>query len=289
MALIRLQNKVPNIYVDESRDFQLLCRLYDIILNGIKYDTDGVARLTNTRDCKSNILQLLQTKLGFFSSYTFTDDMLRTILSTFATLVKSKGTKEAIYSAVYVYLKTLGLETTIKVDVIEKKPTEEQKRLYGTRVTDHSIVIGISSLAQEVQPLREILKYIIPFGYNIFFYFFVNSNELDIASHQDLAQLVLISNDINSAISGTTPVIPVTDMVYTRAKESDLQRKEYPYSEAWNSDTAQYQSDFAKEVISAINMVETGVSEAMEVSKNDDGTLEIIAKKVLSKDESIKG
>ena len=45
--MFRLQNNVPEVYVDKSRDFQLFCRLYDSCFGGVKFSIDSMSRLTN--------------------------------------------------------------------------------------------------------------------------------------------------------------------------------------------------------------------------------------------------
>jgi len=255
MALIRLQNKVPNIYVDESRDFQLFCRLYDIIFNNIKYDVDGVERLINSHDCKSNILQLLQTKLGFYTNKRFTDDALRAILECFPVLVKGKGSRIAIERAVYLYLKTVGIETEIKVDVIETNPTQAQKRLYGSNVTDHCVVIGIESTVQDLTSLKEILKYIIPFGYNVFFYFFVGQSVDDITLHSESARLILVSDDVNSSVGGSTVLNEKN--INPLYWDVEKQKREPRLEQHWNPETMRYDIyDVDNELINTINTIE---------------------------------
>jgi len=288
MALIRFQDKVPYEYVDKSRDFQLLCRLYDVLINGVKYDIDGIERLVNTHECKSNILQLLQTKLGFFTPKNYTDTSLRTILECFPFLVKRKGTRVAIEETVYMYLKIIGLETEIKVDIINDTPTKEQLRLYGSRITDHSVVIGIESLQQDVTLLKDVLRYIIPFGYNVFFYFFVNSSTDDYYTHSERAQIVLVSNDINSALMGG---VPVTDKTYTRPEYNAVhqiipEREEHPYSKYWDSETKQYKNEPSQSMISTINMIEAGVSESIEIDTKKE-PWKITKQSILSEEKDI--
>lgn len=53
MSVRRLQNNVPEVYVKESRDFQLLCRLYDCILNGVKFDIDSMLNITDSKSCSN--------------------------------------------------------------------------------------------------------------------------------------------------------------------------------------------------------------------------------------------
>ena len=62
MAIFRLQSNVPEIYINESRDFQLLCRLYDCVLGGVKLDIDTLENIIDTRSCNSILLQLLELK-----------------------------------------------------------------------------------------------------------------------------------------------------------------------------------------------------------------------------------
>ena len=44
---------MPQIYINESRDFQLISRLYDVLFSGVKYDIDSMVNIldaTLTRD-----------------------------------------------------------------------------------------------------------------------------------------------------------------------------------------------------------------------------------------------
>ena len=51
--LFRTQDNVPEIYVNESRDFQLLCRLKDVMINGVKYAIDSINHTSNTLEMNS--------------------------------------------------------------------------------------------------------------------------------------------------------------------------------------------------------------------------------------------
>ena len=42
---LRLTENVPDIYVKESRDFQLLCRLYDMTHQDIRYHIDTMTEI----------------------------------------------------------------------------------------------------------------------------------------------------------------------------------------------------------------------------------------------------
>ena len=53
MSIINVQEMTPQIYTEESRDFQLLSRLYDCVFNGMKFDTDSIVELIDTQQCRT--------------------------------------------------------------------------------------------------------------------------------------------------------------------------------------------------------------------------------------------
>lgn len=167
MHLIRTQDNVPDVYVRESRDFQLLCRLYDCVVNGAKLSADEIQYLIDTKFCTARLLQLLQTKLGFFTTHDITDDELRIVLEAFPIIMKNKGSLKAIEQALYVYLKAMHLNTNINITVINKDPN-----------TPYTIRIGIQSSWRDTTILDEIFRYILPTGY-VFEYVFYTSLEGD--------------------------------------------------------------------------------------------------------------
>ena len=61
MSLFRIQDKTPEVYTSTSRDFQLIGRLYDCIINGVKFDIDSILDIINTDFIDSKLLKLLQT------------------------------------------------------------------------------------------------------------------------------------------------------------------------------------------------------------------------------------
>ena len=55
MSVIRVQEMTPQVYTEDSRDFQLLSRLYDSVFNGVKFDTDSILSLIDTKSCRRNM------------------------------------------------------------------------------------------------------------------------------------------------------------------------------------------------------------------------------------------
>ena len=151
MSFIKIENNVPETYCNRSRDFQLLCRLFTCIINDTKFSIDTMLELVNSHLCRSDMLQLLQTKLGFFSDKYITDEQLRLVLEAFPVIVKNKGSLKSIKQAVNVFLKCNKINTSVQV-VYTTKPTTIQ----GITVDEHSLVIGIESYLQDITILKEI-------------------------------------------------------------------------------------------------------------------------------------
>ena len=66
--MFRVQDNVPEVYVNYSRDFQLFCHLYDIILTGVRYSIDSMEYLTDSKSYNVEVSELLQRKLGIFKT-----------------------------------------------------------------------------------------------------------------------------------------------------------------------------------------------------------------------------
>lgn len=156
--MFRMQNNVPSVYVDESRDFQLFCRLFDYTFNGIKYDINSIININNPTKVNDRLLELYKTKLGFFTKEQFDNNTLRAILQTFPYILKYKGTKRGIELAVTAILK---LEENTDIPVIDIMNIDPN----GNPV--YNITIYTSSTIKNKLALREVLKYIIPVGYTL--------------------------------------------------------------------------------------------------------------------------
>ena len=48
MSILKSEKMVPYVYPNESRDFQLLLRLYDYLINGVKHDIDQIKNVVDT-------------------------------------------------------------------------------------------------------------------------------------------------------------------------------------------------------------------------------------------------
>lgn len=147
--MFRLQDNVPQNYVSQSRDFQLFCRLYDYIGNGVKFDIDSMLSILDPMKVKNNMLKLLAIRVGFFPTRELDDTLMRYIISTFPVVTKLKGTKKGICACIDTVLRARNINATYSVSINNE---------------DYTIDIAIKSEFDRIA-LEEYLRYIIPPGY----------------------------------------------------------------------------------------------------------------------------
>lgn len=161
--IFRLSEHVPDVYVKESRDFQLLCNVADVLFGSLKFSIDSIRQIIDTPNCDELLLPLLQTKLGFFTDKTYSAKDTRLILSAFKYLVRNKGSILGIIQAVYLFLRSEGITATCKVEI-------------GDSEDKHTIHIRIDQVFSNFDMLIDILRYIVPTGYFIKFEYLPENN-----------------------------------------------------------------------------------------------------------------
>ena len=179
--IFRLQNNVPDIYVKESRDFQTLCNVFDIMNSGIKHDIDSMPSILDTNLCRDSMIPLLQSKLGFFTKRTLTTKEIRHVLCAFKRLVKDKGSRIGIKEAIEIYLKLLntngGYRITItNSETLEKKLNGTADTVYNKTSNVYLVEIDLQSQIQSTDVLKEMLNYVLPAGYKLSFGFYTSQN-----------------------------------------------------------------------------------------------------------------
>lgn len=103
--MIDVEKLVPQVYVEQSRDFQFLSKLYTCIISGVKEDVNSILDTIDTHYTKGQLLNLLATKVGFFSKLKLNNESLRIILNGFPYMIKNKGNIKGVKQAVELFLK----------------------------------------------------------------------------------------------------------------------------------------------------------------------------------------
>ena len=158
--MFKPSKNVPEIYMKESRDFQLMSRLNDMLFLGVHYDASSITELNNPKKCRSLYLKYLAEKVGFYTDKYIPDVVLMNIISAFKTALKNKGTLLGVEQAVIAVLKA---ENSIEPPRIVHVRGFNETDLYYEQYTIN--IYTPIKIKNEVA-LKEFLKYIIPAGYN---------------------------------------------------------------------------------------------------------------------------
>lgn len=151
--MIKTQDLVPDIYYNESRDFQLFGRLYDVVFNYLKTNIDLI---NNRKDSK--LLELLLCTLGFQSKRQYNYNDLYLLSQTFINIMRNKGNVEGIDKAIKTILHAENIKSKYEIILT----TENNLKIVTIYIND-----DINN--SEIVLLEEILDYILPIGtiYNI--------------------------------------------------------------------------------------------------------------------------
>lgn len=149
--MLRLENNTPSIYCQKSRDFQLFCRLYDIVNNGVKFDIDSIININDPNLISDRLIELLCAKVGFFPKHIYNTNLLRGIIQAFPHMIKNKGSLKGI---------EIAIQTIIKFE-----STDTQYSILVDTKTERNIDIYFTAAIENTLALDDILSYVLPIGY----------------------------------------------------------------------------------------------------------------------------
>lgn len=147
--MIKLQDLTPKIYYDYSRDFQFIGRLYDIVLNSVKTNAANLYNLPCGRNMDEQLLNLLAMSLGFkVTKQQYNSKQLRAICESLPTILKHKGSVQALVLAANVLLAAEGITQELDYEVIPKQ----------------GITLGVAQELEDLTLLEDLLDYLLPAG-----------------------------------------------------------------------------------------------------------------------------
>lgn len=150
--MVKTQNLVPHVYYKESRDFQYFGRLFDIIFNYCKTNTDLLKKIDYKS--QSNLIDLVIQTLGFEPISKTRIDSLYQLSLIWSSMIKNKGNMKSIETL----LKSLlNFErSSANIDISPK--------MISTGNTYNSLDINLSSdiTDNEIYLIEKVLDYILP-------------------------------------------------------------------------------------------------------------------------------
>ena len=187
--MIKLQNYTPDVYYSESRDFQFIGRLYDIVLNYVKTNVDLLYNLPLSEDIDDQFIGLLGLTLGFKPKHKYTSKHLKAICSVLAQIMRYKGTVKAV---------TLACNAIFNAEGIVE---DGECIIEGTTLN-----IYFPAKFSDNNLLTDLLDYILPAGMSV--------NIIKVASYNEISSTsVGITSDIlkyESIVEASDNKVPQT-------------------------------------------------------------------------------
>lgn len=146
---IKTINITPSFYSKESRDYQLIARLYDAVFNYSKMSIDGMTNLPISINSDKRFLDLVAKTLGFESKHNYNTENLYALCSSFKKIMFHKGTILAIEESVSMLLRAQN---------INKKFVVKQSE-------DKIIQIYVPTELKDVVLIEDMMSYILPAGF----------------------------------------------------------------------------------------------------------------------------
>lgn len=149
--MLKTKNLIPEAYYNQSRDFQLIGRAFDVALNYSKMNADNMQGLPLSDNSDDSMILLQASSLGFETKHQYNAKDLKNICSVFRDLVKDKGTKSAIERAVRTLMNAQNIDGEPFVEV-----DNQNNKL------DIYVPYGLEDLIL----LEDLFDYILPAGFD---------------------------------------------------------------------------------------------------------------------------
>lgn len=146
--LIDIIKQTPAEYSAQSRDYQVIARLYTALFNISKMYIDDMQIWNNNIDNK--LIDLRSRTLNFIPKHHWDDDELEAVTSCFKYLMMNKGTSKALEYCVNILL---------KIENLEGESIDQVVNIAGYNVTirvpENLFTLGV---------LEDLIEYLLPAG-----------------------------------------------------------------------------------------------------------------------------
>jgi len=149
--MIKLQNYTPDVYYNQSRDFQLIGRLYDVVLNSAKTNADMIYDIPSYESVGSELIELLASTLGFKVKHNYNVNQLIAICSSLSEIIRYKGSKKAVELAGNALLHSEGI-------------TDNFSCSYDTKDNKCELTVYFPEDLSSTALFTDLLDYILPAG-----------------------------------------------------------------------------------------------------------------------------
>lgn len=152
--MVDSRSLVPEVYTMDSRDYQVLLKLLDVMINPLKSLTLNFSKQLDPNICPPRMLRYLGNYVGYEVDSSFSEDITRLAIKYYKLLVRNKGNITGISMAVALVLGTWSQSTSGSYFVIDTSDTSS----LGV------IRIGVYSNSYNKKLMSKLLEVVRPVG-----------------------------------------------------------------------------------------------------------------------------
>jgi hypothetical protein len=149
--MIKLKDLTPEVYYKESRDFQFIGRLFDVVLNSVKTEVDLMYNIPLSDDSNEKLLELMALTLGFKPIHQYNTKQLKAICKAFPEILRNKGSIKSIIIACNALFNAAGTEQGLDYDFTK-----------GSNNTELNIYVPQDF--KDITVISDLLAYTLPAG-----------------------------------------------------------------------------------------------------------------------------
>lgn len=144
------KDMAPEIYSTESRDFQLVSKVFDLAINSVINNEAKMKYLSFISKIDAKLLRLLASYIGFFSDQYYPENLLRSILANFPDMIKNKGNITSLEIAIKALQNAYTSISDIKIE-------KDENIDLAYRIKTDGVIIDSNYV-------NDVLKYVRPAG-----------------------------------------------------------------------------------------------------------------------------
>jgi len=199
--MINLYHKTPQVYYDDSRDFQTIARVLEILSNESKTEIDLIRECPFSKNVDIRLLSLLAKTIGFDNKHKYNESEFRAICSSFVEIMHNKGSIRGIELTIETFLAAQGIRGRYQIVYA------------GDNVRSLTIVLPVNVSSTTL--LEDVFDYIMPAGQEYTFLYadiagkvddakIVVSTEAEVNKTFSSGKLSVVSNDTDTPDKNTT-------------------------------------------------------------------------------------
>lgn len=162
--MIKTYTQVPEYYYKESRDFQLLGRIFEGVFNYSKTAIDTLSNNPLSRNSDIALMDLVTKTVGFESRHNYDIPNLVALANSFKSILRIKGTKKSIEDCVRLLLNAQNIYEEFEVNINTLDVPGESSE--APKIHNRLVTIYIPEEVKDVSLLEDMLEYVLPVGFD---------------------------------------------------------------------------------------------------------------------------